>query len=68
MGFFNLNNDAYATRALPISEGPIINDSDLKVEVVFEGLTSITSIAFLGPNDILALEKDKGTGTEDCKW
>ena len=60
MGFFNLNNDAYATRALPISEGPIINDSDLKVEVVFEGLTSITSIAFLGPNDILALEKDKG--------
>ena len=61
MVFFNLNNAAYATRALPISEGPIINDADLKAEVVFEGLSSITSIAFLGPNDILALEKDKGT-------
>jgi aldose sugar dehydrogenase len=61
MVFFNLNNAAYATRALPNSEGPIINDSDLKAEVVFEGLTSLTSIAFLGPNDILALEKDKGT-------
>ena len=68
LAFFNLNNASYATRALPISEGPIINDSDLKAEVVFEGLTSLTSIAFLGPNDILALEKDKGTCTEDCKW
>ena len=61
MPFFNLNNVANATRALPISEGPIIKDSNLKAEVVFEGLTSPTSIAFLGPNDILALEKDKGT-------
>src|SRR5687768_9824738 len=54
-------NVADATRALPISEGPIINDVNLKAEVVFEGLTSPTSIAFLGPNDILVLEKDKGT-------
>src|SRR5215204_4359422 len=61
MPFFNLNNVANATRALPISEGPIIKDSNLKAEVVFEGLTSPTSIAFLGPNDILVLEKDKGT-------
>jgi aldose sugar dehydrogenase len=59
--FFNLNNVANATRALPISEGPIIKDSNLMAEVVFEGLTSPTSIAFLGPNDILVLEKDKGT-------
>jgi aldose sugar dehydrogenase len=59
--FFNLDNVANATRAQPISEGPIIKDSNLKAEVVFEGLTSPTSIAFLGPNDILALEKDKGT-------
>jgi len=56
-----LDNVANATRAQPISEGPIIKDSNLKAEVVFEGLTSPTSIAFLGPNDILALEKDKGT-------
>jgi aldose sugar dehydrogenase len=61
MPFFNLNNVANATRAQPISEGPIIKDSNLKAEVVFEGLTSPTSIAFLGPNDILALEKDEGT-------
>ncbi|MGZ5501531.1 MAG: PQQ-dependent sugar dehydrogenase [Nitrososphaeraceae archaeon] len=61
MPFFNLNDAANATRAAPIPEGPIINDSNLKAEVVFEGLTSPTSIAFLGPNDILVLEKDKGT-------
>jgi aldose sugar dehydrogenase len=61
MPFFDFNNVANATRALPISEGPIINDVNLKTEVVFEGLTSPTSIAFLGPNDILVLEKDKGT-------
>jgi glucose/arabinose dehydrogenase len=61
MSFFNLNNVANATRAQPISEGPIIKDSNLKAEIVFEGLTSPTSIAFLGPNDILVLEKDKGT-------
>src|SRR5665648_569761 len=61
MPFFNLNDAANATRAAPIPEGPIINDSNLKAEVVFEGLTSPTSIEFLGPNDILVLEKDKGT-------
>ena len=61
MPFFDFNNVANATRALPISEGPIINDVNLKAEVVFEGLTSPTSIAFLGSNDILVLEKDKGT-------
>jgi hypothetical protein len=46
MPFFSLNNVANATRALPISEGPIIKDSNLKAEMVFEGLTSPTSIAF----------------------
>jgi len=59
--FFNLNNVANADRAPPLQEGPIIKDSSLKAEVVFEGLTSPTSIAFVGPNDILVLEKDKGT-------
>jgi aldose sugar dehydrogenase len=67
MTFFTFNNVANATRAQPISEGPILNDSNLKVEVVFEGLTSPTSIAILGPNDILVLEKDKGT-VQSCKW
>ena len=66
--FFNLSNVANADRAPPLPEGPIIKDSNLKTEVVSEGLTSPTSIAFVGPNDILVLEKDKGTGTENCKW
>ena len=61
MPCFDFNKFVNATRALPLLEGPIINDVNLKAEVVFEGLTSPTSIAFLGPNDILVLEKDKGT-------
>jgi glucose/arabinose dehydrogenase len=42
-------------------KGPVINDPKLQAEVVFNGLKRPTSIAFLGPNDILVLEKDKGT-------
>jgi len=40
---------------------PIINVPNLKAEVVFQGLHNPTSMAFLGPNDILVLEKDQGT-------
>jgi aldose sugar dehydrogenase len=40
---------------------PVINDADLKVETVFEGLESPTTMAFLDANDILVLEKNKGT-------
>ena len=40
---------------------PTISDSNLKADLVFEGLKSPTSMAFLGPNDILVLEKDQGT-------
>jgi glucose/arabinose dehydrogenase len=39
----------------------IIKDPSLKVELVFDGLELPTSMAFLGPDDILVLEKDKGT-------
>ena len=39
----------------------IIKDPSLKVELVSEALELPTSIAFLGPDDILVLEKDKGT-------
>ncbi|MFL6383099.1 MAG: PQQ-dependent sugar dehydrogenase [Nitrososphaeraceae archaeon] len=39
----------------------IINDPTLKVEEVVRGLDLPTTMAFLGPNDILVLEKDKGT-------
>jgi aldose sugar dehydrogenase len=54
---------AYAayTRALPLTGGPSLNDPSLKVRTVFTGLRGPTSMAFLGPNDILVLEKNKGT-------
>jgi aldose sugar dehydrogenase len=44
------------------TEGPpIVNDPNLKVETVFEGLEFPTTMAFLNANDILVLEKNSGT-------
>jgi len=41
---------------------PVVNrDSSLKVETVLSGLNFPTTMAFLGPDDILVLEKDEGT-------
>jgi glucose/arabinose dehydrogenase len=40
---------------------PILKDPKLKAEVVFKGLKFPTSMAFLGPDDILVLEKNNGT-------
>src|SRR5215204_3501318 len=42
-------------------ETPVVRDTNLGVEVVAEGLEFPTTMAFLGPNDILVLEKEKGT-------
>jgi aldose sugar dehydrogenase len=39
----------------------INNDPNLKTELVFKGLKFPTSMAFLGPNDILVLEENHGT-------
>lgn len=39
---------------------PSLKDSRLTVEKVVEGLNFSTSMAFLGPNDIIVLEKTKG--------
>jgi glucose/arabinose dehydrogenase len=39
---------------------PSIKDSNLQVNIVATGLSKPTSMAFLGPNDILVLEKDTG--------
>jgi aldose sugar dehydrogenase len=41
--------------------GPKIKDFHLKVSLVFSGLKFPSSMAFLGPNDILVLEKNEGT-------
>jgi aldose sugar dehydrogenase len=45
----------------PSNNKPVIIDPNLKVEVAFKGLKFPTSMAFLGPNDILVLEKNDGT-------
>ncbi len=40
---------------------PVIADPNLKVETVFKGDKFPSSMAFLGPNDILLLQKNNGT-------
>lgn len=40
---------------------PFVRDPDLKVQLVVDGLKLPTSMAFLGPDDILVLEKNNGT-------
>ena len=40
---------------------PFVTDPNLKVEALYQGLEHPTSMAFLGQDDILVLEKDNGT-------
>ncbi|HSA73613.1 MAG TPA: PQQ-dependent sugar dehydrogenase [Nitrososphaeraceae archaeon] len=42
-------------------DDPRVFDSRLKVEKLVDGLEMPTTMAFLGPDDFLVLEKDKGT-------
>lgn len=42
------------------STEPFLIDPNIRVEAVYEGLSFPTAISFLGPNDILVLEKDTG--------
>jgi aldose sugar dehydrogenase len=53
-----INDTPYGIKREPSQ--PIINDPNLKVELVSEGLQLPTQMAFIGANDILALEKDTG--------
>ena len=39
----------------------IIHDPNLTAEIVAQGLRSPSTMTFLGPNDILVLEKNNGT-------
>jgi aldose sugar dehydrogenase len=41
-------------------EGPTLVDSNLRIDTIASGLALPTSIAFLGPDDLLVLEKDSG--------
>jgi len=44
-----------------IAQEPTLNDPNLKVETIVEGLSWPTSMAFIDNNNILVLEKEKGT-------
>ena len=65
--FMPLSHSASAQQKIPgvvasIGKGePTIKDLNLKVETVATGLALPTTMAFIGPNDILVLEKNKGT-------
>src|SRR5918997_7146594 len=65
--FMPLSHSASAQQKIPgvvasIGKGePTIKDLNLKVETVATGLALPTTMAFIGPNDILVLEKSKGT-------
>ncbi|MDP9288232.1 MAG: PQQ-dependent sugar dehydrogenase [Thermoproteota archaeon] len=61
--YYNHTFTAYAayTKATVASGGPTLNDPNLKVEALIKGLDVPTSMAFLGPDDILVLEKNTGT-------
>ena len=54
-------NYANAQKSVNKKEEPIVNDPNLKVDLVANGLELPTGMAFLGPNDILVIEKEKGT-------
>src|SRR5919202_6013663 len=44
-----------------LAQPTILKDPNLEVELVAQGLRTPTSMAFLGPNDILVMEKESGT-------
>jgi glucose/arabinose dehydrogenase len=62
-----LYNEANAQQAfkernfLQTETKPSVADPYLKVELIVDGLQLPTAMAFLGPDDFLVLEKDKGT-------
>ena len=53
---------------IEVSAEPIVNDTSLQVEPVITGMKFPTSMAFIGPNDILVLEKNRRYCKKDCKW
>ena len=51
-----------------IAQEPTLNDPNLQVETIVEGLSWPTSMAFIDNNNILVLEKEKGTVPTCFKW
>lgn len=64
LSFFNESNGQQAFREnnfLRTERIPSVADSNLEVELVVGGLQIPTTMAFLGPDDFIVLEKDEGT-------
>jgi glucose/arabinose dehydrogenase len=55
--YFVIDNNIYYINA----QEPTLTDPNLQVETVVEGLSLPTSMAFIDNNNILVLEKEKGT-------
>jgi aldose sugar dehydrogenase len=55
--YFVIDNSIYYI----IAQEPTLNDPNLQVETIIEGLSWPTSMAFIDNNNILVLEKEKGT-------
>ena len=54
---FVIDNNIYYI----IAQEPTLKDPNLRVETIVEGLSWPTSMAFIDNNNILVLEKEKGT-------
>ena len=55
------SSPVYATKTQSNTDGPTIDDQNLVIQPVYQGLKSPTAMAFIASNDILVLEKDEGT-------
>lgn len=61
-GIYRENRLYATTLSKPQNEsGPLLKDPNLKAEIIFKGIAFPSSMAFLGPDDILVLEKNEGT-------
>jgi aldose sugar dehydrogenase len=56
----SLNSTVIGNQSNPSIPEPSLSDSSLKIEAVAKGLDFPTSLAFLGKDDIIILEKDTG--------
>ena len=54
------SHSSLSLKDLYVNGEPKITDPNIKVEVLLKGLKFPTSMAFLGPNDLLVLEKNEG--------
>ena len=58
--YFSYGSTSMESNQTEVEEKPYLTDQNLKVELVVEGLKRPTSMAFLGQNDFLVLEKNSG--------